>query len=519
MTLAEFVDAFHFLRPWWLLLLPLVAVLWWATRRPRRQGDAPADMIAPHLRAALTIGAAGRGRVRPIDGVALVLALCAIGAAGPTWSRVADPFMAQSAPLVVALKVAPSMEEADVAPTRLERGKQKIRDLLDLRAGASTALVAYAGTAHVVVPMSEDPAVMRPYLEGLTPDVMPEEGDRAAEALALAGTLLGTQTSPGGVLFVTDTLDPADVAALDEPAAPALAVLEMLPQGVDDRGLDGLSAPVVRVSADGGDVAALQRTLDAAYRQAMLENSDQPWNDRGRWLALPAALLALIWFRRGWTMRWALVALALAAPQPAEAGIADWFLTPDQQGRLAYERRDYGRAASLFVDPLWRGYALYRDGQYAEAAAVLQRVDTAQAAFIQGMAHIKSRAYRDGVRAFQTALARDPHDPEAARNLAVARRIVEYIEYQREQSDTGEDRGIGADDVVFDNEAQRGADTQIEASPAEDTGLLSREQWMNTVDTRTGDFLRQRFALEAARGSAFSAAPADTAAAPAEVAQ
>ncbi|WP_108663627.1 VWA domain-containing protein [Acuticoccus kandeliae] len=492
------LDAFHFIRPAWLLLLLPIAALWWHVRRHRGQRALPQAGLAPHLHAALTVGGGGRRRFVPIDGVTLVLALATLGAAGPTWSRVPDPFVAQSAPLVVVLEVTPSMETSDIAPSRLARGKQKIRDLLDLRAGARTALVAYAGTAHSVVPMTEDPGVMVPYLEGLDPAVMPQEGNRAAAALTLATGILAGEDGPGGILFVTDGIDPADVAALD--GAPALAALAMLPEGVADRGLDTLSAPVIRVSPDGSDVARIDRTLNAAYREAMLQNSDQPWEDRGNWLALPAALLGLLWFRRGWTMRWAVLALFLAlAPPPAEAGPIDWFLTPDQQGRLAFENREYKRAATLFTDPLWRGYALYRDGQYKEAMDVLGRLDTAEAAFIAGMAAIKGQTYRDGVRAFQTALDRDPDYPNAAENLAVAKDIVDYIERVREASDTGEDRGIGADDVVFDNESGRGAETEIEGPDDGGPAILTTEEWMNTVDTRTGDFLRQRFAMEANR--------------------
>jgi Ca-activated chloride channel family protein len=502
--LAVILDAFHFIRPLWLLLLPVIGALWWFIRRARTRRDVPTDGLAPHLRAALTVGTLSRRRLRAIDGVALALALLVLGAAGPTWSRMPDPFVAQSAPVVVALKVTPSMEESDVAPSRLERGKQKVRDLLELRAGARTALVAYAGSAHVVVPMTEDPTVMAPYLEGLTPEVMPQEGALAGDALQLAVELLAQEEVPGGVLFVADALDPADVAALEGPQAPALAVLAMLPEGTRDRGLDQLSdTPVVPVTPDDDDIRRIDRTLNAAYRQAMLENADQPWQDRAHWLAWPAALLTALWFRRGWTMRWvaiAALALGLAAPQPARAdGVADWFLTPDQQGRLAYQRKGYTRASELFIDPLWRGYALYRDGQYEEAAEVLSRVDTAESAFIQGMAYIKSRSYRDGVRAFETTLERDPDYPNAADNLAVAREIVDYIERVREQSDTGEEAGIGADEVVLDNESRRGAETLMKAPQEDGAGLMTTEQWMNTVDTRTGDFLRQRFAIEAAR--------------------
>jgi Ca-activated chloride channel family protein len=121
------------------------------------------------------------------------------------------------------------------------------------------------------------------------------------------------------------------------------------------------------------------------------------------------------------------------------------------------------------------------------------------------MAHMKSRGYRDGVRAFETALARDPDYPGAADNLGVAREIVDYVESVREQSDTGEEMGIGADDVVFDNEAGKGTDIQMEARETRGEAILTTEQWMNTVDTRTGDFLRSRFQLEvgtATRGGA-----------------
>ncbi len=495
------------------MLVPLVLFLWWIVRRADQSRMVVASEIAPHLRKALIVGAQGRRRFLPIDGVAAMLVLSVLGAAGPTWSRQPDPFAAQSAPAVVVLAVTASMEEQDVAPSRLERGKQKIRDFLDLRAGARTALVAYAGSAHVVLPMTEDAQVMVPYLEGLSPDIMPREGAVAADALTLAQTLLAEETAPGGILFVTDAIDPADAPALDASDTP-IAVLAMRPEGSRDRGLDALGVPVVTVSPDAADIRRIDGLLNAAFLRAQLKDGDQPWEDRAHWLAWPAALLLLFWFRRGWTMRWAVVvalSFAFCPSRPAQAeGVADWFLTPDQQGRLAFRNRDFGRAADLFVDPLWRGYALYRNGQYEEAVEVLDRLDTPEAAFIQGMAHIKFRSYRDGVRSFETVLARDPDYPGAAENLEQARRIVDYVESVREQSDSGEEAGIGADDVVFDNESGAGAETRMEVETEDESpGLLTADQWMNTVDTRTGDFLRLRFALEDAGAIGTPEAAAD----------
>ncbi len=499
--LAPAIEAFHFIRPFWLLLAPVVLLFWYVVRRRASTRSSPSEGLAPHLRAALTVGADGNRWLVPIDGVALGLLLAALGAAGPTWSRVPDPFVAQTAPLVIVLKVAPSMTTEDLAPSRIERGKQKIRDLLALRAGARSALVAYAGTAHPVVPMTDDPNVIAPYLAGLSPDIMPEEGDDLAAAMGLAQALLQKEGVPGGILVVTDSVNRSDLTLFSATETASLAVLAMLPEGASDPGIDSLSVPVLKATPDDGDVRTLDRSLNAAYQRALTKDGTQPWDDRGWLLAWPAALLTLLWFRQGWTMRWVVLVLVLAGLTPSgpvrAEGIADWFLTTDQQGRLAYENKKYRRAAELFADPMWKGQALYRDGKYAEAAQVFARLDSAEAAFFQGMAHVKGREYRDGIAAFEKTLDRDPDFPGAAKNLETSKIILDYIEQTRAASDSGEETGIGADDVVMDNKDALGVETRIEGDEG-DAKLLTADQWMNAVDTNTSDFLRQRFAIEAA---------------------
>ena len=55
----------------------------------------------------------------------------------------------------VAIEVSDSMRSNDVQPTRLDRARFKVLDLIAARTGSRTALIAYAGTAHVVVPPSK----------------------------------------------------------------------------------------------------------------------------------------------------------------------------------------------------------------------------------------------------------------------------------------------------------------------------------------------------------------------------
>ncbi|WP_119168163.1 VWA domain-containing protein [Algihabitans albus] len=494
--------AFHLLRPWWLTVVPIAMLLWWGIRRRATRPPAPPKGVAPHLAAALTLGGTGPRRLLPIDGIALTLALLALAAAGPTWSRVPNPLMAQTAPLAVALEVSDSMQATDLPPNRLERAKHKILDLMAARGGGRLALIAYAGSAHRVVPLTEDLAVLKPFLEALSPDIMPSPGQNATQALDLAAATLAEETTPGAILFVLDDLDRADLPSFERHIAgkgPPVLFLSLASRDAPGGGLPG-GATVVRGTPDRSDVAQLNRRIASAYRAALARDERLDWADKGWILAWPAALLTLLWFRRGWTMRWALLPTAVllgGTPGTAQAdGWGDWFLTADQQGRLAYEAGDFAAAGERFADPQWKGYALYRAGRYAEAAEVLARLDSAEAIFARGMALVRSRDYRGGIAAFEAAVARDPSHQPATRNLEIARAILDYVERAREQSDTGEESGIGADDTVFDNAANRGNETR--ATAEEQMAATTAEQWMRNVDTQAADFLRLRFALEAA---------------------
>ncbi|MEV8465634.1 VWA domain-containing protein [Fluviibacterium sp. DFM31] len=506
-AVLDALAALHLLRPLWLLALLPIAGLWWRARRGTATTNAPTRGIAPHLAEALTVGNTGRRRVLPIDGVVACLVLLTLAAAGPTWSRVPNPLLAQTAPMVVALEVSRSMEAPDLPPNRLDRAKFKILDLVERRAGARTALIAYSGTAHRVAPLTEDPNILRSMLESLTPEVMPEEGDNATAALTLAGAELAKSETPGAILFVLDELSEADLSAFREVQARETPVLFLVaaPEGSPRSALDQLDgATVVQLTADDTDLKAIDSAAASAYRAALLGDERLDWDDRGwmlAWLAMP---LLLLWFRRGWTMRWALVvglATGLTAPGPAQADVVDWFFTPDQQGMRAYRDTRFSDAAGLFQAPMWRGLALFRAGQYPQAADLYSRLDTPEAAFAEGMARTRNREYRPAIAAYEKALQLRPDFPEAEWNLAVTRAILEFVEIAREESDTGEETGIGADDVVFDNEANRGADTQTDFTE-EDAApeFQTTEQWMRSVDTDMGDFLRTRFLQENSAG-------------------
>lgn len=176
---------------------------------------------------------------------------------------------------------------------------------------------------------------------------------------------------------------------------------------------------------------------------------------------------------------------------------ASLWLTPDQRGQLAFDNRDFEAAFEQFEDPAWKGLAAYYSGLYEDAAETYGRMGTATGFFNRGNAFMKSREYRKAIVAYEQAVLESPDWSEAVENLELARYVLDYIERVRESSDTGEEAGIGADDVVFDNESARGARTEV--SEETQVEALSAEKWMRAVDTDTSEFLRARFLLESTR--------------------
>ncbi len=187
-------------------------------------------------------------------------------------------------------------------------------------------------------------------------------------------------------------------------------------------------------------------------------------------------------------------AVALGVPWWQSGDFVGLWLTPDQQGRLAYERFDYLAAAERFEDPMWIGLAAYEAGHYEESANSFGRVPTAEAFYNRGNSLMKSADYGKAIVAYEQAVLEAPQWSEAADNLRLAKYVLDYIEQLREDTDTGDDKELGADEIKFDKTGEKGREVVITREST--IGIESAEKWMRSVDTQTRDFLRVRFAME-----------------------
>jgi Ca-activated chloride channel homolog len=520
---------FHFLRPQWLwLAVPTALVVWlfhWRDdpERPWR------GLVAPHLLPHLLVGGGGRFRLRPVHWAAAFLLLATLAVAGPTWQREPPPFVRDEAPLVVALDLSRTMDAIDVSPSRLERGKQKIRDLLALRDGARTALLAYAGSAHLVLPLTEDRTILETYLEALATGLMPEPGKDAPRALAVAEELLAKEPVAGTILFVTDGISKAQVPAFAAQKAKSRTQIVVLGVGTseggpvrDGRGLlteggrrvtasldrDGLEAMareagafVATATLDDSDVARIQRGVQSHMEAAIQNDPAARYRDFGWYLTPALAILGALWFRRGFSLRWASVLLlATFAATPAHA--ADWraidlLATRDQQGRHYFDKGDYKTAAERFRDPMWKGAACYRAADYACAVDAFARVESPEAWYNLGNAYARTGELKLAVAAYDKALAGRPGWPEATANRD---RVRAHIP----KEETGDDEEGEVDssqkpnEVQFDEKSKKGKPGKVEVKPLSDEEIA--RMWLRGVETSPAGFLKMRFARQAQEG-------------------
>lgn len=201
------------------------------------------------------------------------------------------------------------------------------------------------------------------------------------------------------------------------------------------------------------------------------------------------------------TKLYALVGLAgVAALLGAglRTGWSDLWLRPDQRGRVLLAHNDPGNAAKAFHDPLWRGVALYRSGEFKEASQAFAARDTAESAFDQGNALVMQGQYDDAMKRYDRALGLRPGWADATRNREIAR-----IRAERRKTKGGEtgDTDSKPDEVVYDKDRKGGEDTTVEqATPMSDEAV--RALWLKRVQTRPADFLRAKFAYQLSNGSA-----------------
>jgi Ca-activated chloride channel family protein len=512
---------FHFLRPLWLLLALFGAVLPLLWRHGRDLQRRLRGNIAEHLLPHLLITPQDHQRLRPVHLLCALLILGAVAAAGPTWEQDRPDFLENRAPLIVAVDLSPSMDASDVQPSRLEAAKHKLHDLIQRRAGARTALIAYAGSAHLVLPPTDDPALLDTFIQALGSGLIDKPGKDVGAVIDQAKRLLNAEKTPGSLLLITDGADTAELDGLDKRVGDSPLQVLVLAVGSEDGGIihdangqprtdangrpalgrfdpaaikqlaSALDAPLGSLTVNDDDLDWIELHAQQHFQSASAEQRELHWKDAGYWLCWPLLLLALFNVRKGWSVNW-MPALALAiglswpaAPAQANA-LTDAFFTRDQQGRWAFEHEHLPQAAALFVDPYWKGVAAYHAADYDLALATFARLDTPQAYFYLGNIYVRRFKFDEAIAAYTQALKLQPQFPEATANLALAQALLKDTESAEKNAPATK-----PDEVKFDKAPGKGQSKKVETEQAASDAL-----WLQNLTTSPAKFLKQKFSLQ-----------------------
>lgn len=231
----------------------------------------------------------------------------------------------------------------DLPPDRLTHVREKVLHILEQRGEAVTALVVYAGSAHTLVPLSNDVLTSANLLQALHPKLMPKMGQRADLAVQQAIQLLqqGAQGA-GHIVLISTGVSVTEQQGIIKHLAKQPIQLKVMgvgsttgapivtsPQGhllTDDSGaivisrLDTVSlqvlakqtaSPYVQLAADHSDIGTLQLLTQTTGDLPSVRVLDtMQYQDLGYWFILPLLLLAAAFARRGGLLLLVLVCFA-----------------------------------------------------------------------------------------------------------------------------------------------------------------------------------------------------------------
>lgn len=501
MFAEDFLFEIHFLREEWLyglIVVPVFLTVSWLLKRRGKQWSA---VIAPELVSVL-LSRRGEGkRTHVPDLVAtLAVAIFVVALAGPSWEKRPQPVERAVDDLVIVLDLSYSMFVEDIPPNRMSAAKFKITDLLKLRAEGSTALIAYAGDAHIVTPLTHDVTSIQHLLNSLNPNVMPIPGSNVQSALESASELLASADARNNrILLFTDGIeqinDLADIVS-DMPPISIIGVgtseggeIPVQTSGGEIRALLDDDGQVVRprlrpallnafARSTGGTYATLTHDdsdiapfYDGAFLEtettAIVEDREyDDWVDASYLLAVPLLVLGMFGIRRG-----ALVVLPLVIVVNADAGwFEDLWTNRDRQGYKALQDGKPQIAAELFKDEQWRGVAEYRRGEFEKATELFELGDNESSLFNLGNSLAHRGDIAAAIQSYEKVLESNPQHQDAIFNRELLQKLLD------QQNDSGPSQNQSQQSNAAGDSSQLQGDSSDQAVQPQQAGSDTDEQ-------------------------------------------
>ena len=449
-------DQFHFLRPEFLyLLIPILFILIIGLFSFRDE-EKWKKSIAPHLRPYVIQKGSMRFRIAMHIVLSISLSIACLGLSGPTWNEIEVPGKVLETPVVIALDLSQSMLATDIQPNRLERAKFKILDLLKANPRARIALIGFSGTAHTIIPLCQDYHIIESHLEGLTPNVLPFSGTDLRAALDLSDSITQVSDALSQLILITDAIEPDLFTEIQRYIAQGNRMVELIPMNTptgaeipmpgstrpfkDEKGqvvYSKLNSQVLKqlsslenihinpLTLDNSDVEQIAKRISSQLNfQEQDQKKENNWQDRGLILILPLTFFLLIWFRKGFVIYGFAFLFSLSSCD-SNTQLKDWWYSKDYQGQQLENQGQFEKAGDTYIDPIRKGNAYYKAGNYEAAISAFSQDTTANGKYNLGLAYFKNGDYAAAQMAFGEAVEQNPEMNDAAKNQQLMGSLID----------------------------------------------------------------------------------------------
>lgn len=127
--------------------------------------------------------------------------------AGPQWGVQLVTSEATGIQVLLAVDTSRSMLAEDVQPSRIEKAKSELHQLIDGLKGQRVGIIAFAGRSHLVCPLTTDIDAAKSMLDRVQVGMIPQQGTAVGDAIAKAAALLGKYPGRKAVVVLSDGED------------------------------------------------------------------------------------------------------------------------------------------------------------------------------------------------------------------------------------------------------------------------------------------------------------------------
>ncbi|WP_395341692.1 vWA domain-containing protein [Ningiella sp. W23] len=542
------MTSFHFIRPWALVMVPLVIAVSYIWMRVKMANSRWQHILPAHLHSVLIASKGNKQSKQAYIWLMIALTLGCFALAGPAWQKLPQPVYQTDSGRVLVMDMSLSMRATDVSPSRLARAKFKAIDLIQEVNDGEVGLVAYASDAFTISPLTQDISNLENLIPALSPEIMPSDGSNPIAGLQQAQALLeGAGYQYGHIYWITDGIENIDVKPIrdfindspfefsalligSEEGAPirlsdgsllkdnrGAIVIPQLDAAQLRQALSPSNARFTRMSINASDIESMLLTsnrLEQVRQEQTQESTGDAYEDAGIYLVLLLLPICALLFRKGLLFSLCLSVFLFTMPPhnsalaqetdtsvgqsantkgPQEsAGSAlgrafrDAFLNQDQRAKRAYESAEFDKAQSLFRDTNWRAAAAYKAGDYESALSLYQQSDGLDSIYNQGNALAKLGQFQKAIDAYNKVLNVNPDHEDAARNKAIVEDLLEQQQQQENQQQDGQNQDQESQDQSSEEQQSQDQQNSGESQDGEQS-QLEQEQEQNQQSESESD--------------------------------